>query len=279
MENALIAADELGANAIQIFSHNARSWRMTNIKPEQLELWHNTWKDSGVEYVVIHTSYLINLASPKEDVYEKSVKTLLEEVVRAGQLGIPHINTHVGKHLETGIDAGIEKIVVAIDEVLATPEAREYPDVMILLENDAGTGSTIGVKFAAMGQIIDNVKEPDRLGICFDTCHGFAAGYDFSTSAKLDAMLEEVDQTVGIDKLKLIHANDSKHELDSRKDRHEHIGQGHIGEKAFELILNHPKTRDLPFVLETPKAPDEEDKLNSDMDPVNIATMRRLRKD
>lgn len=279
LENAITAAEEYGMNALQIFSHNARSWRMSNLKPEQLELWHKTWEESGVQFVVIHTSYLINLASPKEDVYEKSVKTLLEEVVRAGQLGINHVNTHVGKHLETGMEAGIAKIVSAIDEVMATPEAQEYPDVMVLLENDAGTGSTIGVKFAALGEIIDNVKDPDRLGVCFDTCHGFAAGYDFSTPENLDEMLEELDDAVGIDKLKLIHANDSKHPLDSRKDRHEHIGQGHIGETAFELIINHPKTRDLPFILETPKAPDEEDKLNSDMDPVNMATMKRLRKD
>lgn len=279
LENAIIAADEYCMNALQIFSHNARSWKWKDLTQENIDVFKETWANSGVEYIVVHTSYLINLASPKEDVYEKSVENLKLEVIRAGQLGIPHVNTHVGKHLDAGMEAGIEKIVTALNEVFADPEVQKYPDTLVLLENDAGTGSTIGVKFDALGQITDAVEAPERLAVCFDTCHGFAAGYDFSTPEKLDAMLDELESAVGKDGLKLIHTNDSKHPLDSRKDRHEHIGKGHIGEKAFELIINHPKTRNLPFVLETPKAPDEDDKLNSDMDPVNMATMLRLRHD
>ena len=279
LENAVISAKELDMNAIQIFSHNARSWRWKELDENAINVFKKEWDASGVEYIVVHTSYLINLASPKEDVYEKSVQNLKDEVIRAGQLGIGHINTHVGKHLETGIDAGIEKIVAALNEVFRDPEVQKYPDVLVLLENDAGTGSTIGVKFSALGQIIDQVEMPERLGVCFDTCHGFAAGYDFSTPEKLEAMLAELEAAIDIDKFKLIHTNDSKHPLDSRKDRHEHIGKGYIGEEAFKLIINHPKTRDLPFILETPKAPDENDKLNSDMDPVNMATIMRLRDD
>ena len=279
LENAIISAEEYGMTALQIFSHNARSWKWKALDDEAIGKWNEAWEESNVEYIVVHTSYLINLASPKEDVYEKSVQNLKEEVIRAGQLGIKHINTHVGKHLEAGMEAGIAKIVVALDEVFADPEVQKYPDVVVLLENDAGTGSTIGVKFAALGEIIRQAKNPERLGVCFDTCHGFAAGYDFSTPENLESMLSELDGTVGLDKFLLIHANDSKHPFDSRKDRHEHIGQGHIGETAFELLVNHPKTRSLPFILETPKAPDESDKLNSDMDPVNMATMLRLRDD
>lgn len=277
LEKSIEQAEKLEINALQIFSRNARTWKITHLKPEQIELFRQKWEASRVEYINIHTSYLINLGSPKEEVFQKSIEALKDEILRSGQLGIPHVNTHVGEHLGSGVDTGLARIVTALNEVLAGPEAEQYPDVLVLLENDAGSGSALGVRFEEMGAIIDNVKHPERLCVCFDTCHGHAAGYDFTSEDGLAAMLAEFDEKIGLKRLKLIHVNDSKNPLGSRKDRHEHIGKGQIGEKAFELIVNHPKLKDLPFVLETPKSADEDEKLNSEMDIVNLGTMRRLR--
>ncbi|OGF57689.1 MAG: hypothetical protein A2Z21_05425 [Candidatus Fraserbacteria bacterium RBG_16_55_9] len=279
LHQAVAQAEELGINALQIFSHNARSWHLKDLQPKELEAFKQERSKSSLEYVVIHTSYLINLASPKEDVYSKSIQALREEVRRAGQLGIPHVNTHVGAHVGTGIEAGLKRIVQALDEVFNSPEARECPDVMILLENDAGEGTSLGVRFEELRVILDNVKQSERLGVCFDTCHGYAAGYDFTSPKGLDEMLNELDREIDLERLKLIHTNDSKHPLGARRDRHEHIGRGQIGLSGFQLIVNHPKLRNLPFILETPKAADEAEKLNSAMDIINISTMRSLRED
>jgi deoxyribonuclease-4 len=277
LHRAFEQAEKLGLSAMQIFSHNARSWRMKPLSPAEIEAFQTKWAESAVQYVVIHTSYLINLASPKPDVYEKSIEALTQEIERAGRLGIPHVNTHVGAHLGAGIEEGLERIVAALDQVLESPESRRYSDVMVLLENDAGTGTSLGAKFEELGLILDNVSHGERFGICFDTCHGFAAGYDFTSPRGLESMLTQMERAFGGERLKLIHANDSKHPLGSRRDRHEHIGRGHIGLEGFRLIVNHPQLRDLPFILETPKADEESEKLDSKMDIVNLDTMRRLR--
>lgn len=274
---AIERAEELGINALQIFSHSARSWQMKPLSDGDAEEFRTAWAESSVEYVVVHTSYLINLASPKEEIYAKSIDALRGEISRAGRLGISHVNTHVGAHLRTGVEAGIERIVRALDEVLTSSEAEAHPGVKLLLENDAGAGTSLGARFDELAVIIDNGSNPERLGVCFDTCHGFAAGYDFTTDHGLEAMLQQLDRAVGVERLKLVHVNDSTHPRGSRKDRHEHIGQGQIGLEGFRLLVNHPSLRDLPFVLETPKAPHEGNKLNSDMDPVNLRTIRELR--
>jgi deoxyribonuclease-4 len=277
LHRAFEQAKKLEINAMQIFSHNARSWKFSALTPEEIEQFKRAWTESPVEYIVIHTSYLINLASPKRNVYYGSIHALKKEIERAGQLGIPHVNTHVGAHLGIGAQEGLRRIARALDQALEGPEAETHPSVMILLENDAGTGTSLGAKFEELGTILDNVKHPERLGVCFDTCHGFAAGYDFRTPEGLEAVLREMDRAFGLEKLKLIHANDSRYPLGSRKDRHEHLGRGHIGLEGFRLVVNHPKLRDLPFILETPKADEEEDKLDSEMDVVNLNTIRSLR--
>ena len=279
LHKALERAADLDTNALQIFSHNARSWTFKPLDDDEPTRLRDTQRNGPVDYVVIHTSYLINLASPKDDVYEKSVDALQKEIERAGQLGIPHVNTHVGKHLDAGVDAGIETIIGAINTVLEGDAARQYPDVKIVLENDAGQGTALGATFEELGRIIDGVDQDGRLAVCFDTCHGLAVGYDFRSEQGLDAMLTEVEETVGLDRLVLLHINDSKHPLGSRKDRHEHIGRGHIGLDGFRPIVNHPTTRDLPFVLETPKEDSEDEKLNSNMDPINLQAIRDLRDD
>jgi len=244
-----------------------------------VERFRQTRQKSSLEYIVIHTSYLINLASPKPDVYRKSIRALCDEVQRAGQLGIFHINTHVGAHLGIGVEAGLERVIRALDEVLQSPQAQAHPGVMILLENDAGEGSSLGVRFEELGTILDNVQQSERLGVCFDTCHGFAAGYDLTSPEGSKAMLDELKRTIGLKRLQLIHANDSKHPLGARRDRHEHIGRGQIGLAGFKLLVNHPELRDLPFILETPKADHESEKLNSAMDRINLNTLRNLREE
>lgn len=278
LHKAIERAEELGTNALQIFSHNARSWTIKPLSEGDARKFRQAQSESSVEYVVIHTSYLINLASPKEDVYRKSVEALREEIERAGRLDIPHVNTHVGAHLGSGVEAGLQRIARALDEVFRSPEAHDHPDVLVLLENDAGTGTSLGATFDELGAIIDNTREGERLGVCFDTCHGYAAGYDFTSAEGLEEILGTLERKVGLERLKLIHVNDSKHPLGSRKDRHEHIGRGRIGREGFRRLVNHSRLRDLPFVLETPKADTEREKLNSDMDPVNLEAIRELRK-
>lgn len=279
LHQAITQAEELGINALQIFSHNARSWHLKDLQRNEIDAFSQKRRESPLEYVVIHTSYLINLASPKDDIYRKSVQAFRAEVKRAGQLDIPHVNTHVGAHVGAGIEAGLERVAQALNEVLQSPEAREFPDITILLENDAGEGTSLGVRFEELGVILDNVKQSERLGVCFDTCHGFAAGYDLTSPKGLEAMLKELEREIGLKRLKLIHANDSKHPRGSRRDRHEHIGRGQIGLRGFQLMVNHPRLRDLPFILETPKADHETEQLNSDMDIVNINTIRSLREE
>lgn len=277
LDRALEQAEALKINALQIFSHNARSWHMDTLRPEELEAFTRKRQNSPIEYVVIHTSYLINLASPKPNVYYGSIKALQQEIERASQLGIPHVNTHVGAHLGLGTQEGLKRVIQALDQVLQSPEAQRHPEVQILLENDAGEGTSLGVRFEELGMILDNVRQPNRLGFCFDTCHGFAAGYDFTAPEGLEAMLEELESAIGLERLKLIHINDSRYPLGSRRDRHEHIGKGKIGLEGFRLIVNHPKLRHLPFILETPKAEHESTKLDSEMDLVNLRVVRSLR--
>jgi len=270
---ALVAAVNLGINALQIFSHNASSWRMKEITSETAASFRQHFSESPVEYVVIHTMYLLNLASPDEALFERSIASLEEEIRRAGLLGIDQIVTHLGAHKGSGIDAGISRITTALDRVLSSDSVRRYPHVHVLLEDTAGAGTTMGTTFSELGAIIDGLSDASHIGICFDTCHAFAAGYELRTPDGLAETLEEFDREIGLDRLCLIHLNDSKFPLGSRRDRHNHIGAGEIGEEAFSLIVNHPALRDLPFILETPKEIDG----NPDADKINLAQVRSLR--
>jgi len=270
---ALVAAENLGINALQIFSHNASSWRMKEITSETAASFRQHFSESPVEYVVIHTMYLLNLASPDEALFERSIASLEEEIRRAGLLGIDQIVTHLGAHKGSGIDAGISRITTALDRVLSSDSVRRYPHVHVLLEDTAGAGTTMGTTFSELGAIIDGLSDASHIGICFDTCHAFAAGYELRTPDGLAETLEEFDREIGLDRLCLIHLNDSKFPLGSRRDRHNHIGAGEIGEEAFSLIVNHPASRDLPFILETPKEIDG----NPDADKINLAQVRSLR--
>ena len=272
---AIDAAEALGNNALQIFSHNASSWRMKPISSEVAAAFRARFEDSSVEYVVIHTMYLINLASPDEALFERSVAALEEEVKRAGLLGIDWIVTHLGAHKGAGQAAGVARIAEALNRVISSKAFEQVADLTLLLENTAATGTTMGSSFVELGAIIDAVSDASRIGICVDTCHAFAAGYELRTNAGLAETLESLDHEVGLSRLALIHLNDSKYPLAARRDRHAHIGHGEIGEQGLSLIVNHPALRDLPFILETPKDMDGQ----QDADRINLGRVRSLHQD
>jgi deoxyribonuclease-4 len=272
LDQAVARAEELNINALQIFSHSARSWKMGALKPEDAQKFIERRRQSGIEYVVIHTIYLINLASPDPRIFGLSVQALRDEVKRAGELHIPHVNTHIGAHMGQGIEKGLERIVEALDSVLASPQAKNAPHVKVLLENSAGEGTELGASFAELGAVLHNIKDKGRVGVCIDTCHAFAAGYELTTPDGLKKTLTELERTVGLEHIELIHLNDSKFPLGSRRDRHEHIGQGCIGSEGFRLLVNHKALREKPFILETPKDDDSSD-------PTNLARVRALRYD
>lgn len=272
LDQAIARAETLQINALQIFSHNARSWKMGALNPEEAQKFIERRRQSRVEYAVIHTIYLINLASPDPRIFGLSVQALRDEVQRAGELNIPHVTTHIGAHMGQGVDAGLERIVHALDHVLASPAAQHAPGVKILLENSAGEGTELGAQLAELGAVLNKIKDKSRVGVCVDTCHAFCAGYDLTTPEGLEKTLTELERTVGLERLELVHLNDSKFPLGSRRDRHEHIGQGYIGSEGFRLLVNHKALREKPFILETPKDDDSSD-------PTNLARVRALRYD
>lgn len=252
VDKALDRAAELEANALQIFSQNVRSWKTRTLGEDEVRRFKEKREEYGVVYVVIHTSYLLNLASPKDDLWEKSKEGLIEEIGRADLLGIPAINTHIGAHTGSGLEAGIDRLVTALREIEGTEEFQNSKTA-ILLENTAGAGTTLGSDFEELGRVLSQLHEPDRFGVCVDTCHGYAAGYDLSSPEGLGDTLDEFDSAVGLDNLKLLHLNDSVGELGSNKDRHDHIGRGMIGEEGFRAIVNEPRLLGVPLILETPK--------------------------
>ena len=270
---AIDAAEALGNSALQIFSHNASSWRMKPISSEAAAAFRARYVSSSVEYVVIHTMYLLNLASPEATLFERSVAALEEEVNRASLLGIDHLVTHLGAHKGSGKTAGVARISEALNQVIASATFVAAPDLTLLLENTAGTGTTMGSGFSELGAITDGLSDASRIGVCLDTCHAFAAGYELRTPEGLAETLEALDRAVALERLRLVHLNDSKYPLAARRDRHEHIGRGEIGEDGFSLIVNHPALRDLPFILETPKEMDGQ----PDCDQINLERVRSLR--
>jgi deoxyribonuclease-4 len=267
---ALWRGMEIDCDAIQLFTKNANQWRSKPLTPDDRVAFQQARQETGVIPVAAHDSYLINLASPDTRLYEQSQEALWEEMQRAESLGIPYLVIHPGSHRGDGEQEGIYRIARAIN--LLHQQGGEMR-VMILLETTAGQGATLGNRFEHFARIIEQIEEDKRVGVCLDTCHVFAAGYDISTPEGYEATLEEFHRVIGLDRLKVIHLNDSKAPLGSRVDRHEHIGQGHIGSDAFRFLLQDPRLAHLPFILETPKrkAPSTED-----WDCVNLRTLRGL---
>ncbi len=256
---------DLGGNCGQIFSHSPRGWKFSVPSEEESERFRDNYNDD-VRPIVIHEAYLPNLATPKDGLYKKSMDAMRKEIKTAEALGIEYINIHPGTHTGFGEDNGIEKIIKSLNDLNEELE----PSVEILLENTAGKGTTIGYTFEQLKRIMDgsNIKT----GVTIDTCHAFSAGYDFKSQDGLDNVLEEFDEIIGLDELKMIHLNDSKYGLGSNRDRHEHIGEGKIGEEGMRRIINHDLIKDKPFVLETPE---EKNKGHKE----NIKVVKKLRED
>ena len=266
------AAEESAAHqcqTVQVFTKNASQWKGKPLTQEDIDNFRRAAKKAELKHNLSHNSYLINLASPDDELFAKSIEAFVDEMERAEQLELDYLVAHPGAHVKTGEEAGIKRIAQGLDEI-----QRRCTDfkVMILLEITAGQGSTLGYKFDHMGQIFKQTKHADKLGICFDTCHAFAAGYPLFPKVDYDATWQEFDTLIGINKLKAFHLNDSKKGLGSRVDRHEHIGKGALGLEPFRLILNDPRFANLPMVLETPK----EEGDNHDMDGVNLTALRDL---
>ena len=268
---ALEAGRAATCDCVQVFTKNNNQWRAKPITPEEAEKFSATLASENIVAVLSHASYLINLATPKEDLWNKSIDALVLELRRANQLGIPSVVVHPGAFTTSSEAAGIQRISAALDEV-----CRQTSDgqAICLLENTAGQGTNLGWKFEQLALMIDGVKSPDSIGICIDTCHAFAAGYELSDQKAFQAALKELDQTVGLTKVKAMHLNDSKRPLGSRVDRHEHIGQGHLGMEAFANVVNEPRLVDLPMYLETPKGTDET--TGEDWDMQNLSRLRQL---
>ncbi|MDK2886058.1 MAG: deoxyribonuclease [Thermosipho sp. (in: thermotogales)] len=238
---------EIGGNAFQIFPHNPRQWKANLPLSEDALEFKNGIKKYKIEIdsMLCHSGYLINIASPKEEGWKKSLDLLIKEMEICSALGIKYLNIHPGSHLGSGEDEGIKKIVKALNIALDSEK-----NTFILLENVTKKGGNIGYKIEQLKLIIDNVKQPERLGITIDTCHAWDAGYDIVN--KLDEFLEKIDKLIGLEKLKFIHLNDSKNELGSNKDRHENIGMGIIGTDGLKKILTNEIILSKPWILETP---------------------------
>ncbi len=244
IEKSIDREISVGGNCGQIFTHSPRGWSFDVPSNEECNKFRAKYEEENVEPMVIHEGYLPNLATPKEDLYSKSMEATKKEVLVAKKLGLEYINIHPGTHTGYGPDNGLNQIINSLNKL----ETNE--EIEILLETTAGSGTTLGHTFDQIAKIIEETEI--RTGVTLDTCHTFAAGYDLSTPDGLDRTLEEFDEKIGLSNLKLIHLNDSKHPLGSNKDRHEHIGLGEIGEDGMSNIINDNRLCDLPFVLETP---------------------------
>ncbi|MDD5730280.1 MAG: deoxyribonuclease IV [Candidatus Omnitrophica bacterium] len=257
--DSVTRALELGCNTMQIFSRDPRQWRKGKLKPEDIEKFRKLRQDSKISPVFVHIPYLINLASPYNILYRGSIRAYIEDIKEAALLGVDYIVTHMGSHKKSGEGKGIKRITAALNKILAKTKDNSPS---ILLENTAGSGSWLGYKFEHQRNIIDGIENKDKIGVCFDTCHGFVAGYDLSTAKGYKDTFDQMDKIVGLDKLKLIHLNDAKDELLSHRDRHEHIGKGKIGLEGFRRLVNDSRLKDVAFILETPKDSDTADKMN-----------------
>ena len=255
--NAVPRAVEVGCTTMQIFTHSPRAWKFSDIsQAAALEFMHAR-KNSGISPLFVHTSYLINLAAKDDTLYRRSIDALRTELLRADRIGAEYVVTHLGSASGSEPSEAMDRVSRALASAVDGLDVK----TSLLLENTAGERGDVGYRFEDIADIIAG-SGLSRLGVAFDTCHGFGAGYDIKTSKGLEAVLQEMEDTFGLSRLKLIHLNDSKHPIGSRRDRHEDIGGGEIGMAAFRLIINHPKLREIPFIMETPKASPADDLRN-----------------
>ncbi|MEJ7839878.1 MAG: deoxyribonuclease IV [Thermomicrobiales bacterium] len=267
VDKAITRADVLGIASCQLFSKNERQWLAKPLDPGVVEHFHQEVERSGIRDLVIHDSYLINLASPKEDIQAKSVAAFQDELERSDLLGIPYLVTHPGAHTGSGANAGIAQFAESLNRIFdLLPDNK----TITCLETTAGQGTTLGRTFEELAAIIDLVEASDRVGICLDTCHIFAAGYEIRTPDEYAETMHQFESLIGFGKLKVVHLNDSKNPLGSFKDRHDHIGDGEIGLEGFRNIVNDVRFDGLIGILETEK---DDDNVN---DLRNLATLKGL---
>ncbi|MEZ5360491.1 MAG: deoxyribonuclease IV [Candidatus Zixiibacteriota bacterium] len=250
---------EATCSVIQIFTKSNNQWNAKPLTDEDIQKFHDAQTETGVTVACAHDSYLINLASPKDDLFAKSRDAFADEMKRCDALGIENLVMHPGSHVGEGEQFGLQRVADAFNEIIdADPDGK----VTICIETTAGQGTNLGSTFEHIAAIIDKVEAKDRLGVCLDTCHIFAAGYPFATEKEYKKTMQAFDDIIGLDRLKIIHMNDSKKESGSRVDRHEHIGQGCIGAGPFGFFLNDRRLQHVPKILETPKTSAAEDIAN-----------------
>ncbi|MFC1799052.1 deoxyribonuclease IV [Thermodesulfobacteriota bacterium] len=268
LHNALLEAKAYGCNSVQLFTKNANSWKERTLTDGEIELFEKAMADTGIAHVYSHTSYLINLASPEQKKHAMSCCALEQELLRSSQLRIPYIVLHPGSHMGHGETAGIRQIAESVSTIfLKHPKIK----TRLLFETTAGQGTSIGHAFEQLAAIIKRVKPQSKVGICLDSSHIFAAGYDIRTQMSYQETLGKLDDIIGLQHLCLIHLNDSKKDLGSRVDRHEHIGEGKLNIRAFEYMMNDTRLAEIPKIIETPKHKDDQDG-----DRINLKRLRSI---
>jgi len=269
MFNALVEAEKLGMTTVQVFTKNQQQWVAKPLEQAAIDEWASHLKRLKFKQTVSHDSYLINLASPDPALRKKSTDLFVEELRRCATLGIPYLVTHPGAHMGDGEPVGLKRVAESLDAAYA-----ELPGckVVTCLEITAGQGTSLGYKLEHLAEIIEQSDNAKRLGVCLDTAHLFAAGYDFR-GRKYAAFRKQIDKTIGVKRVKVLHLNDSKKDLGSRVDRHDHIGRGLIGIEGFKPFVRDKDFAELPKILETPKGPDESGR---EWDLVNLETLRSL---
>jgi len=271
LPNALTEAHNLGCQTVQLFTKVAAQWKARDLPDAEIQEFRNTLKRTGLRFPMVHDSYLINLAAPDPAAYRKSLDAFIVELQRAEAIGASYLVTHPGAHLTAAVDDGLKRVAGAFDEA-----HRRCPGFTckILIETTAGQGTYLGHRFEHLARLLELVEQPDRMGVCFDTCHAFAAGYALAPQAAYQKTFDEFDRIVGIHRIEAFHINDSQNPLGSRTDRHAHIGRGEMGLEPFRLLVNDPRFAALPMVLETPKEDAEDEDAN--WDAVNLATLHSL---
>ena len=270
VDKAFLEGRKAGCDVMQIFTKSSRQWAAQPYSKEEIQNYHANQKETGIVTVIAHDSYLLNLGSPDNVLQKRSIRAFIDEMERCETLSIPYLVAHPGAHVGSGEEEGIKTIGRSLDEI---HQGCAGFKVKIALEITAGQGSNLGYRFEQIRNMIDATKESDRLRVCFDTEHAFAAGYDLRTKEGYERTFVEFDEAIGLKLLAAFHLNDSKKEFHSRVDRHEHIGKGHIGVEAFRLLMNDRRFWGLPMCLETPKEPD----LKEDVE--NLTLLRSLIED
>jgi len=251
-------ARELGCNTMQIFSRNPRGWQASNLEKSDVEEFSRLKIKYDISPVVIHIPYIINLATSDDSLYKRSIDAYIDDLKRADLLGAEYFVTHLGSHVGSGEDNGIKRFSDALKEIIKRAKSK----TTILLENTAGSGDGIGYRFEHIKRIIENQANPSEIGVCLDTAHTFAAGYDIKSKAGLEDTLKKFDKLLGLGRIKVVHFNDSLSPFDSHVDRHQHIGKGEIGLQALGRIIRDPRLKNAAFIMETPKESDKDDKRN-----------------